>query len=267
MLASMLRQLGLHIGDHRDKNEEGIFFLELNEWMIRRAGGAWDNPKIFKEVSQNDGFSDLISNHLRLHVQSRRFAKFMDLRRTNISGMAWGWKDPRTIFTLKVWLKVFPNARILYIRRNGVDVAHSLNVRAKSDISSDRFSMFEPYKLLSRIKRIRRKFETFSMQSVRCLDLRNAFDLWCEYIDEAEFAFSEFQGEKLLVRYEDFLENPRHFLSKIAGFAGFLFDPKDLDGICASIDSTKAYGYRSSPALLEFYEAVKNSPQMRKLGY
>jgi hypothetical protein len=40
--------------------------------------------------------------------------------------MAWGWKDPRNSITLPVWLKLFPDARVIHIVRNGVDVAESL---------------------------------------------------------------------------------------------------------------------------------------------
>src|SRR5213078_1316124 len=41
----------------------------------------------------------------------------------------WGWKDPRTVFTLPLWLQLFPKAKIINIVRNGVDVASSLSVR------------------------------------------------------------------------------------------------------------------------------------------
>ena len=38
----------------------------------------------------------------------------------------WGWKDPRTSLLLPLWGKIFPNAQVVHIYRNGHYVALSL---------------------------------------------------------------------------------------------------------------------------------------------
>jgi len=41
----------------------------------------------------------------------------------------WGWKDPRNTFTIDIWIEVFPNAKLIHIYRNPIDVAESLRKR------------------------------------------------------------------------------------------------------------------------------------------
>ena len=55
----------------------------------------------------------------------KRYLAYRSLERFD---QPWGWKDPRNVFTLPLWLRVFPEAKIIYIVRNGVDVAASLLV-------------------------------------------------------------------------------------------------------------------------------------------
>src|SRR5205085_206751 len=44
----------------------------------------------------------------------------------------WGWKSTVSIFIFPLWLDLFPNAKVLYIHRNGIVVARSMK-RAKEE--------------------------------------------------------------------------------------------------------------------------------------
>ena len=48
-----------------------------------------------------------------------------------------GWKDPRNTFTLDLWLKLFPNAKIINIMRHPLDVSQSLLVRQNKLLEID----------------------------------------------------------------------------------------------------------------------------------
>lgn len=39
---------------------------------------------------------------------------------TDLLPAHWGWKDPRNVYTLGLWLIQFPNARVIHIIRSGI---------------------------------------------------------------------------------------------------------------------------------------------------
>ena len=44
LLVKLLHELGLFAGNNWDPNAEPWYLLRRNEWILRRAGGAWDRP-------------------------------------------------------------------------------------------------------------------------------------------------------------------------------------------------------------------------------
>ena len=137
MLAGLLAEMGLFLGARLDPNEEDYFFLRLNEWMMRRAGGAWDWPLPTRHFLGQERFLEDTVTFLRRRLQSLRFGSYIGYsrlllgRRRRRLERPWGWKDPRTVFTFQAWSRLFPEARLLYIQRNGVDVARSLVLRER----------------------------------------------------------------------------------------------------------------------------------------
>ncbi len=58
---------------------------------------------------------------------------------------SWGWKDPRNTFTLPMWLKVFPNAKVIHVLRDKESVARSLMKRnqVKGEVHDERLNNFD----------------------------------------------------------------------------------------------------------------------------
>ena len=90
---------------------------------------------------------DVTVECLRRTVASYRAIEFLGagrlLRYRSVHSLpfAWGWKDPQTIFTLPLWLKLFPDAKLIYLTRNGVDVAASLLTREQKRLAKRTKSM------------------------------------------------------------------------------------------------------------------------------
>jgi len=132
MLVMILMELGFFPGAKLDKNLESIYFIRLNKWVMRRAGGAWDYPMPTHHLLQDSDYFLEVKKILHNSLKSRSFAEYSGSKKdwifntkSNISRM-WGWKDPRNTFTFPIWNSIFPKAKLIYIKRNGVDVASSL---------------------------------------------------------------------------------------------------------------------------------------------
>ena len=68
----------------------------------------------------------------------KKLFKFQGLKNINFP---WGWKDPRNSFTLKIWRQIYPNAKVIHIHRNPVDVANSLKKRSLAQEKSVKISL------------------------------------------------------------------------------------------------------------------------------
>ena len=110
---------------------------------------------------------------------------------------AWGWKDPRNTCTLPLWIRVFPNARVINVYRDGVDVAASLVVRER--------------KRAGRLDN--------AVRSSRCLVPERAFEVWTEYMEMSLRATEELGADRVRdVRYERLVEKPELAIGELLAF-------------------------------------------------
>jgi len=96
---------------------EEMSFVKLNDWILKQAGGSWDNPpseKAIMEVECDDKIKMLISLHEK---------------------ELWGWKDPRTSLTIRKYLPFLENPHFICNFRNPKDVAISLKMRDGMELS------------------------------------------------------------------------------------------------------------------------------------
>ena len=136
LLARLLREAGLFLGWRlQPDHDEAKFFQGLNNWAMYQATADWDAPGRIDDLLDNARARAAAVDYLRLSVNSPRALEFLGpgryLRTRGLDRLdaAWGFKDPRSTFTLPLWLDVFPDARVLHVTRHGVDVAQSLRVR------------------------------------------------------------------------------------------------------------------------------------------
>lgn len=267
MLVRLLSELGFFAGDHLDPNEETWYLLRRNEWILRRAGGAWDQPRAALGFLRQPMIQEQLIEQLRTDVE-RRFSEFVSggLSSRLLEG-PWGGKDPRLSFTLPIWHEIFPNCRIILMRRNGVDVARSLVHRTGTSWASGSAVSFRP--LRQRIKAVWHPFEFLPHWSkpTRCFDLESGFDLWQDYVETAETVFEQFEGDKLALRYEDLLQNPQDHLATVAGFCEIEASGQQIKDAARQVDGGRRLAFLQDPELQAFYRKVADNPWMRKLGY
>ena len=266
MLTRMLSELGLFLGKRLDENHESTFFLGLNDWVLRSAGGSWERPEAIHALLQKPGLVDLTADYLDGMLRSPRVASFLGVKRylRHRSPMQldepWGFKDPRTTFTLPLWLKLFPDARVLHMRRHGVDVAASLKARQEKALSAAEAT----HERRRGVYWMRPKRGGFA-HTVRALSIEGGFALWEEYMAEADRHLLALGERALDLRYEEFLLDPATSLAKAAAFCGIDASPEEVNRLASGTRRDRANAWSGREELVEFAGAV--GPQLEAHGY
>lgn len=118
-LSGSLRDAGLYLGEVLDKgfssNPKGLqeppSVLYMHEDLLRSNGGSWDNPP------PRPVWGKLHESVRDLFIESRQ------------NKSLWGFKDPRTLFTLHGWIEASPELKAVGIFRHPSAVARSLQKR------------------------------------------------------------------------------------------------------------------------------------------
>ena len=123
MVAKLLQQAGLHLGNEADlmppadENPEGFYehldFVRLNDEVLNAAGAGWDCPPAAEfnwDTQELDPFRER-AEHLAATLEERR---------------PWGWKDPRTSLTIPFWRSSFGPFQVVAVVRNPLEVVTSL---------------------------------------------------------------------------------------------------------------------------------------------
>jgi hypothetical protein len=248
LLTRSLEGLGLFMGKDKEMNDESIFFKSLNEWILHSASCAWD------EVEKFNGFNYEINqmtlDYLSARMKSVGFVGYsgvFNYRKVRANRIQWGWKDPRNCITLRVWLELFPDAKVLYIKRHGIDVARSLQKRSQEYLERSKRS--HPKRLFA--YRFKKKKHGFT-DSQPLLKLENALLLWSQYMEAAEKTLANQPSECYFeLRYEDFLSRPWFVLSELCRFLGLEASSSARKEIVSKVDSTRAFSFRGDPVLLD----------------
>ncbi len=268
MLGRLLEQAGLFVGTWKDSNNESIFFQNLNKWQLRQCGARWDTPKSIEYLFSNNFLIEAAEAYINNILSSIRAIQFLGPRRYFLKGgisrldIPWGWKDPRNTFTLPLWLRIFPEAKIIHIERHGVDVAQSLVTRSQRvfTVASKNYERW--YRHITPFIAKRGGFT----DSPRCMTLDGGFSLWLEYREEAEAALGRLPKERTLrLRYEDILQRPAHYLKTAAEFCALHISAKKIEGLTAHINPERAYAFRRKPELIEFVK--EHRLELNRWGY
>lgn len=114
-LAGSLEERGLFLGDVNSYatynlrgNKESRTCMEINNDILALSGGSWDKPP--KKVVWNDDLRQRRDAHIGSYEGHEM----------------WGFKDPRTVFTLPFWLEAIPKMRFVGTFRHPDAVARSL---------------------------------------------------------------------------------------------------------------------------------------------
>lgn len=258
MIAKHLEQLGIFMGNKKESNAEAVFFLNINNWLLKQLHARWDEPISFQQLERFPKIKKELIDATQKYVFSHRIKKFLGLTRflkyRNVNNLPahWGWKDPRNTFTIDIWKKIFPEAKMIHIYRNPVDVAVSLYNREQKYYSNYKSNIFKKAKkhlLAGNLNYIR---------SFRVTDMDQGIHLWEEYMNQATHVEEKYAGEVCTVKYEDYLESPNKELERITRFLNLDVSPSQLEEICQYVDKNRQYAFLKDSYLKQIYEKYKN---------
>lgn len=248
LLSRLLRQAGIFMGSTRGAaTDESLFFQNLNRAVFDVVHAHWDQPQPLLEALQTPELSQLLVHtvHAELNKRPWSYLGAKGLRYNSVTALPpiWGWKDPRTTYTLPLWLQLFPQARVVFIYRNGIDVAQSLYYRNRKLMHSKQFS-------------------------ARCYALEGAFELWEMYNQQCLAQTSALPAEQLhVIRYEDMITEPKQHLEEVLRFLEQQPSVALVRQLGSSIVPSRAYAFTGHERLLQLYAQKRNSALMQQFGY
>jgi hypothetical protein len=267
MLTQMLEGLGVFVGRSTDEYDEAQFFTTLNCWLFQQSGATWQTPEPMCHLLEHAPARALAVHHLRQALSTPRVAAYLGwpayFRYRTPARLArpWGWKDPRTTYTLPLWLEVFPDAKVIHIYRHGVDVANSVTVRAQAGQDSGeiwhrrRKALYWVWAKRSDLNR-----------AVCCLPLRRSFALWEAYVYQAHQHVQSLGPYRALeLQYEHVLDDPYTAVRRLAAFCGLSVSPDAFEQVVQQVQPDRAYRYRSHPDLNHF--ALRHATRLAVWGY
>ena len=266
LVTRALEALGVFMGRGQDPNGEPLFFVRRNEWLLRQAGGAWDRPWDAVQRLADAAEQRRAVEILRVGVAGSSFRSYLGWRRWLLSRLTgrgpapWGWKDPRNTWTVGLWTRLFPDARLICVERNGVDATQSLLAR-ESRAEFVPPSQTDPESLL-RDKVVPMAFLT----SQHAWSFERAFTLWEASVAAGREVLERHRGPTMTVRYEDLVAAPDDGLARLAAFCGVRSDPVAAAADLA-VDRERRFVFLADPAAMERYRSVRDRPSMQVLGY
>lgn len=294
MVTKILRDLGLFIGWDYEENLEANFFLMRNDRLLIACGGSWDNPNVLDDLINTPDMmkkvvsvlnKDLSSFVAFSYIGPKYYLKYRSLKNLDIP---WGWKDPRNVFLLPLWLDIFPQAKIIHIYRHGVDVAHSLKKREVKRLSAITNNNRESESILPRqirqlerdgallyiLRKVQNRYKKNSpLQKYEqlgiypCISLERGFKLWCVYVQKALEVLERFDNDSLTIKYEDILLNPKDHVQELMKFCNVRNTDQTIERVIQKLDKSRRYAFKNSPSLKIFYESVKDHYLLKRIGY
>lgn len=245
LLTSVLEKLGVNMGSLKGfDTEESLPFQCLNDALFSITHSHWDFPTpLVNELEANqEVFSRIFWECLQswpFLFHNRNFKKLIN----NSSETVWGWKDPRNTFTLPIWLRLFPEARVVHIYRNGIDVAQSLKTRNFKLPENDDISL-------------------------RTLKLVGGLILWQEYIEKAFKNLTLLADHNQLnICYENLNQDSNNQIKRLVSFIGLNPNFDEFSVVSSMLDTSRVNSFLKNEELIDLYRKEKDSDIFQKLKY
>jgi hypothetical protein len=207
LVAGMLTQLGLYLDPRMPPPAEGetlapanalartsgygeaLAFHRANVRLLRRAGADWSYPEPFLASRDSVVSARLGIAYLQLATATSLRSQYLAAIPRHAAG--WGFKDPRTSLALPYWLALFPEARVIHVRRDALSVAASLLRRAhewpeRTPTLRSRFSYGILHPVLAARFAVRKLGQAADVPRRPPLDQQRCLDLHAIYVAECE---------------------------------------------------------------------------------
>jgi hypothetical protein len=259
VVTKLLRDSGIFFGADLDANLESRFFADQNSFVLRACGGCWDWPEtvssLLSDKPLTSGMQAYLQRALARHGRRRTVGP------AGSSGM-WGWKDPRTTLLLPLWLEIFPDARVIWVTRHGVDVAQSLLNRERAN-AKDIATRLSQHRGRRADHRLERRLQQTMQYSFRCTSLTGAFDVWSNY--EQTAIKHTVDATCLHMRFESLAEDAFPHLKELLRFCGVEPEESHISRLASQLDIQRSLAYRRDAELAAFAET--HSAELAQYGY
>jgi len=258
LLSRLLQQSGVFLGQDLEDNDESMFYIVLNDWLLNCSGGCWWDPRSVQRLLDSDSLKELTEDYLFKRVGGLSSLRYRGVFRSSACvGLLSGWKDPRNTFTFPVWKSMFPHAKIILPVRHGVDVAASLCKRNHKTLASSQ----KRRKLISKFYSYKGKSGSFVESPF--FTIHSNFELWERYMYMISAIKKTYQDDVFTYKYEDLIENPEAVVKGISEFLGLAI-PLPLE----KLNQARSNSYVSDPELLAYYNKHASfSSYMKEWGY
>ena len=274
LLCRIIEKMGVFMGLDKEFNNESLFFLKFNDWILQQANATWDNIYNFKFIDNR--FLDMMESLARIHLKSLEAKNYMGIdnylkyKSFFKLDFPWGWKDPRNTFTLDIWLRIFPKAKILHIYRHPLDVALSLKTRSERAMCKELTQNYKYRALLGGCYNTGFRYTV----SMRVLDINESVKLYIDYVTKA-LKYSEYKDIKdqiINIKYEDFVDTTPNILTKIAKFLDIDCDDKTILYLADYINNNRKFSFLENEELVELNQKLLSNNNtynnlLSKLGY
>lgn len=264
LLTKLLEQSGVFLGSKKFMNEEAVFFQHINRWLLYQANTPWDSPDSFTYT--NAPFITQALKAIEWRIKSYHiteylgFIKAVQYRSLRNLDFIWGWKDPVNTITIDLWMSAFPNARIVNIIRNPIDVAASLKVREENRIAKYSTRTTPTKREKNLIKK------PVYNQSYRVLEVTEGIKLALRYMKLNQSHMNKYSAQSIQLCYENLLASPQHELQRILRFLGIQISEDRLQDITSIIEPGKKYKFLEDAEMKQVFEKYKLEEQFSAYG-
>ena len=261
LLSKIFESNGVFMGKYKEKNNESKFFLRINRWMFSMLGASWDNPKSFKHIDNDT--RNLILNRINNIILSRYNFYYFGLKSLLFKKSfynnpnQWGWKDPRNTFTLELWLKLFPNAKVVNIERHPLD--SSLSLLRRQEIFKD-IDMKMKNKFYYPLTNLLSISHSSLISSTLINDIDDCLEITKKYILESYKNEKNYKKNIISIKYEDLLMKPKETINNVFNHCNLILDEKNINKIIQTINSSNLCKYKNK-------NITYNSNILNELGY
>jgi hypothetical protein len=206
---------------------ESVAFRLLNESILMSAGANWFDVEPFLARRNRRLFARSNVARMQLATYGSLLRDHIALRPGHITG-AWGWKDPRTSLILPYWLRLFPDARLLHVRRQDQGIVKSLQRRAAQQATEPSVApsvgarasrlLRNPLLMVNAVERRLGLGSPPAASSANLQDRDFCYKLTERYVQEC-LAYRHLGDRYLEIWYEDVLDDPASIVPRIAAFA------------------------------------------------
>ena len=246
LITNILNDNDIFIGSKVDENNESIFFQRINKWILSCIGSSWDNPITLSDLNDDDIY--LLCNKIKIVLNNRiarslYFGKYALLSKNTFYNQTshWLWKDPVNIFTLPVWIKLFPDSKIVNIVRHPLDVSLSIVNRQKKIKKIDKNSLFPNF--ISFLLPLLSINKGNVLRSFNVNSINDALDLYYKYFLQIEDNLSKYDNI-YNIRFEDLISDSQIVLKNLFKFLNIHITDECLHIINQNINKNKLYVYK-----------------------